>query len=246
MVYSLDEHAIHALSGARDPEFSAKNEMDRYSDEFHLNKREFETDFTSDAKARQPVFDEQFPNLHQKEQIESLNEHYLQYQPKELVEYIKQFDFPYSDITDHEMTLLIAMLIDSKDVCSLHETDIGKTRQKFHVTLISNVELKLQRSSKVPLHLKSKLEKLLTQLEDADIIRQMGGDDEMGSLFVNPVILMQKNDYVKLVNDARFLNSVTDLTNSSWPLEPVHMIMTRVKERCCQSASCPVHTIKDL
>ena len=88
-----------------------------------------------------------------------------------------------------------------------------------------NVELKRQRPSKVPLHLKEKLEKLLTQLKDADNIREMGDDDEMGSLFVNPIILMPKSDYVKLVTDARFLNSVTDLTNYLWPLEPVQMIM---------------------
>ena len=111
---------------------------------------------------------------------------------------------------------------------SLHKFDVGKTRQKFHVTLKPNVELKRQRASKVPLHLKVKLEKLLTQLKDVDIIREMGVDDEMGSLFVNPIILMPKNDYVKLVIDARYLNSVTDLTNYSWPLEPVQMIMTRV------------------
>ena len=47
-------------------------------------------------------------------------------------------------------------------------------------------------------------------------------------LFVNPIILMPKNDYVKLVIDARYLNSVTDLANYSWPLEPVQMILTRV------------------
>ena len=39
---------------------------------------------------------------------------------------------------------------------------------------------------------------------------------------------MPKNDYFKLVIDARYLNSVTDLTNYSWPLEPVQMNMTRV------------------
>ena len=39
---------------------------------------------------------------------------------------------------------------------------------------------------------------------------------------------MPKNDYVKLVINARYLNSVTDLTIYSWPLEPVQMIMTRV------------------
>ena len=126
------------------------------------------------------------------------------------------------------MILLINMLIDSKDVYSFHKFDVGKTRQKFHVTLKPNVELKHQRANKVLLHLKDKLEKLLTQLKDADIIRRMGDDDELGSLFVNPIILMPKNDYVKLVIDARYLNSVTDLTNYSWPLEPVQMIMTRV------------------
>ena len=56
----------------------------------------------------------------------------------------------------------------------------------------------------------------------------MGDDDEMGWLFVNPIILMPESDYVKLVIHARFLNSVTDLTNYSWPLEPVQMIMTLV------------------
>ena len=75
------------------------------------------------------------------------------------------------------------------------------------------MELKRQRASKVLLHLKDKLEKLLTQLKDADIIREMGDDDEMESLFVNPIILMPKNDYVKLAIDAVYLKSVTDLTN---------------------------------
>ena len=79
-------------------------------------------------------------------------------------------------------------------MCVLHKFDVGKTRQKFHVTLKPNVKLKRQRASKVPLHLKDKLKKLLTQLKDADIIREMGDDDEMGSLFVNPIILMPKND----------------------------------------------------
>ena len=92
------------------------------------------------------------------------------------------------------MTLLIDMLIDSRDVYSQHKLDVGKTRQKFHITLKPNVDSKSQRPSKVPLHLKEKLEKLLTQLKDADIIREMGDDDEMGSLFVNPIILMPKSD----------------------------------------------------
>ena len=34
-----------------------------------------------------------------------------------------------------KMTLLIDMLLDSRDVYSRHKFDVGKTRQKFHVTL---------------------------------------------------------------------------------------------------------------
>ena len=67
------------------------------------------------------------------------------------------------------MTLLIDMLIDSGDVYSQHKFGVGKTCQKFHVTLKPNVELKRQRPCEVLLHLKEKLEKLLTQLKDADI-----------------------------------------------------------------------------
>ena len=219
VVYSLDEHAIHAMSAEGDPEYYAKDEIDRYCEEFHLNERELETNFRSDTKSCQPDCDEQFPILRPKEQNEALVEHYLQCQSQELIDYVKHFDFQHSDITDNEMTLLIDMLIDLKNVYSLHKFDVGKTRPKFHVTLKPNVELKRQRASKVPLHLKDKLEKLLTQLKDADIIREMGDDDEMGSLFINPIILMPKNDYVRLVIDARYLKSVTDLTNYSWPFD---------------------------
>ena len=107
------------------------------------------------------------------------------------------------------------------------------------------MELNRQRARKLRLHLKDNLEKLLTQLKDADIIREMGDDDEMGSLFVNPGVLMPKNDYVKLVIDARYLNSVTNLTNYSWPLEPVQMIMTRVNGKffAVSDLSCAYHQV---
>ena len=102
---------------------------------------------------------------------------------------------------------------------------------------------KRQRLSKVPLHLKEKLEKLLPELKDAYICREMGDDNEMVSLFVNPIILMPKNDYVKLVIDAPYLNSVTDLTSYSWPSELVRMIMTRVNGKffSVSDLSCAYH-----
>ena len=213
VVYTPEEIGVHALSSEGDPDCYAEDEIERYSEEFYLNDKDLETDFTRDAKSCQPTCDEPFPTFREKNYNNHLIQHYLQYPPKELVQYVKEFDFQFPDITDEEMTFLIDLLIDSRDVFSQHKLDVGKTRQKFHVTLNPKVELKWQRPSKVPLHLKEKLEKLLTHLKDADIIRKMGDDDEMGSLFVNAIILMPKSDYVKLVKDARFLNSVTDLIN---------------------------------
>ena len=53
VAYSLDEHAIHAMSAEGDPDFYAEDEIDRYSEEFQLSERELETDFTSDVKSCQ-------------------------------------------------------------------------------------------------------------------------------------------------------------------------------------------------
>ena len=148
------------------------------------------------------------------------------------MDYIKEFDFQYSDITDEEMTLLIDMLLASRDVYSRHKFYVGRTRQKFLVTL-------------KPLHLKEELEKVLTQLKDADIFQKMRDDDETRSFFVIPIILMPKNDYVKLVIDAWYLTSVIDPTIFSWPLEPVQMIMTRVNGKIFPviDLSCAFHQV---
>ena len=245
VVYTLEEDGVHALSPEGDAELYADDEKERYSEDFLLENRELETDFTKDSKSCQPTCDKLFPVLRQKDRNNRLVDHYLQYQPKEFVIYVKQINFQYSDITDEEMILLIDILVDARDVYSQHKSDVGKTRQKFHVAMKPNVELKQQRLSKVPSHLKEKREKILTQLKDADIIREMGDDDKIGSLFDNPIILMPKNDYVKLVNDARYLNSVTDLKNYPWPLAPVQMIMTRVNGKVfsVSDLSCAYHQV---
>ena len=135
VVYTLEENGVHALSAEGDAEFYADKEIERYSEEFLLENRELKTDFTKDSNSCQPTCDEQFPVVREKDHNNRLVDHYLQYQPKELINYVKEFDFQYSDITDEEMMLLIDMLVDARDVYSQREFDVGKTLQKFHVTL---------------------------------------------------------------------------------------------------------------
>ena len=56
---------------------------------------------------------------------------------------------------------------------------------------------------------------------------------------------MPKNEYVKLVVDVIYIISVTDLTNYSWLLEPVQMIMTKVNGKICsvKDLSCVYHQV---
>ena len=63
------------------------------------------------------------------------------------------------------MVLLINMLVDAQEDYCQQKFDVGRTRQKFHVKLKPNFELKRQLPSKVPVQLREKLEKLLTQLK---------------------------------------------------------------------------------
>ena len=57
------------------------------------------------------------------------------------------------------------MLVDARDVHSQQKFDKGKIRQRFQVTLKANVELKRQRRSEIPLHIKSKQVIKLLHLE---------------------------------------------------------------------------------
>ena len=61
VVYTLESLGVHAMSSEGYPEFYAENEIERYSDEFYLDEKDLETDFTKKSKSSQPPCDEQFP-----------------------------------------------------------------------------------------------------------------------------------------------------------------------------------------
>ena len=131
-------------------------------------------------------------------------------------------------MTDDELFELIEIILQDNDVYSHHKYDIGRTKHKFHLPLKKDATFKEQRPSKIPIHLRDKLERLMDELIQAGIIRELNENDDMNSWFVNPVIILPKKDYVKLVIDARYLNSITDTSNSSWPHEPLNALMTRI------------------
>ena len=131
VVYTLEENGVHALFSEGDPDFYAEDEIERYIEEFYLHDRDLETDFFKDAKSCQPTCDQQFPIFGETEYNNHLIEHYWQYQPKEFVKYVKEFDFQFSNITNEEMTVLIGMLIDSRDVYWQHNSMLVKLVECF-------------------------------------------------------------------------------------------------------------------
>ena len=84
-------------------------------------------------------------------------------------------------------------------------------------------QLKPQRPTKIPIHYREKLNKLLIELEKHNIIKQIGSTPEekqnIGTTFLNPLIIIPKGDTIKIVLDARHLNSYTNQTFESCPIE---------------------------
>ena len=54
------------MSSEGDRDSYAEDEIERYSEEFYLNDRDLETDFTRDDKSCQPTCDEQIPTFREK------------------------------------------------------------------------------------------------------------------------------------------------------------------------------------
>ena len=213
------------------------------------NESEIATDFSVEAKTIcKPKTTEQFPKFRSSDQVTDLIKTFVRNftdQNKFYYEFLQKFDFTQSDLTQEEFFELAKVLIADNDVYSHHKYDIGRTKQKFNIPLIKDAQFKKQRPSKVPFHLRDKLEVLMDELIQAGIIRELDENDDMNSWFVNPIIILPKKDYVKLVIDARYLNSITDTSNSSWPLEPLHVLITRVNGSYFTSSdlSCAYHQV---
>ena len=69
----------------------------------------------------------------------------------------------------------------------------------------------------------------MEQLCKTGIIRELGNDKEMGPELLNQIIILPKGNKVKPVKDARYLNSITDLSRQTWPLKPIGSVLTRLE-----------------
>ena len=135
VVYTPEKNGVQAMSPEGDAEFCADDEMELSIEKLFLENHELETDFTKDYKSCEPTCNQQFSVLRDKDKNYQFIDHSLQYQPEELINYVKEFNFQYSEIRDEESRRLIDMLVAARNFYSQHKFDVGKTCQMFHVTL---------------------------------------------------------------------------------------------------------------
>ena len=129
-------------------------------------------------------------------------------------------------------------MIVNQNCYAKHKNDVGKISTFFRIRIKDNCKLQTQRPSKVPIHYGDRLNNLLLELGKFNIIKQIGSTSDekqtIGKLFLNPLILIPKGDAIKVVLDARHLNSNTNQELDSWPIEPLAPQLARANKKINQ------------
>ena len=130
---------------------------------------------------------------------------------KDQQKFLTMFNFQLSQITQNEFDKLAQQLIKLSSVYATSKCDVGKVGSSVHLPLKPDAVFKKQRASKVPIHLHDKVNRLLSILEQNEIISPVNKKEQTkGNTFINPVIILGKCESLKIVLDARYLNSLID------------------------------------
>ena len=158
----------------------------------------------------------------------------LPYSPENL-KFINKFNFQFSDLTDTEIVTLCNLLLKYKTCYATHKKDVATIATPPRIRLKPNAQLITQRPSKVPIHYRDKLNTLLKELKKHNIIKQIGSSPQdkpvYGTTYLNPLIILPKGDSIKCVLDARHLNSSTEQSDKSWPIEPLAPLVARANKK---------------
>ena len=146
---------------------------------------------------------------------------------KEQQKFLTMFSFQHSQITQIDFDKLAKQLIKHSTVYATSKFDVGKINSSLYLPLKPDAVFKKQRASKVPIHLHDKVNRCLDILEQYEIISPVNKEKQpKGNTFINPVITLAKGESLKIVLDARYLNSLIDESKCNWPIEPIQVIFT--------------------
>ena len=139
------------------------------------------------------------------------------------------FNFQHSQITQNEFDKLAKLLLKYPTVYETSTFDVGKISSPLHLPLKLDAIFKKQIASKVPIHLHDKINRLLDILDQYEIISPVNKEEQpKGITYINPVIILAKGESLKIVLDARYLNSRIDESECNRPIEPFQLILTKI------------------
>ena len=148
---------------------------------------------------------------------------------KEQQKFLTMFNFEHSQITQTEFDKLAKQLLKYSTVTQHQNLTLEKLVHHYTIPLKPDAVFKKQRASKVPIHLHVKVNRLLDILEQYEIISPVNKEEQpIGNTFINLVIILAKGESLKIVLDARYLNSLTDESKCNWPIEPIQVILTKI------------------
>ena len=81
-------------------------------------------------------------------------------------QYRKMFDFQHSHLIQEEFEKVVAIRLQYKQVYATTKFDVGKTKVKLNLPMKKDAIFKKQRISKVPIHLRERIQKLLDILKN--------------------------------------------------------------------------------
>ena len=87
-------------------------------------------------------------------------------------EFIQMFDFQHSHLTQIEFEKVVTIILDYRQVYATTKFDVGKTKVKLNLPIKKDAIFKKQRISKVPIHLREQIQKLLDVLKITTLLHQ--------------------------------------------------------------------------
>ena len=140
------------------------------------------------------------------------------------------FNFEHTGLLQPQFERLAKLLTQMKQCYARSKFDVGKIKVELDLPLKATAVFKKQRFTRNPLQLQNKVQKLLDILTQFDIIAPVNTDSlNTGNPFISPVIILKKGESLKIVLDARQLNIMIDETKCSCSVEPLQLILTRIK-----------------
>ena len=138
------------------------------------------------------------------------------------------FNFQHSQINQQEFDQLAELLLKYLMVYATSKLDVSKLNSPLYLTLIPDEFFKNQRASKVPIPLRDKVNRLLDILEQYEVISPLNKEEQpKGNFSINPATILAKVESVKIVLDARYLNSLIDEFKCNWPIEDIQVILNK-------------------